>query len=580
MTTIPAELMALPQWVVWTAPSKVPYSPTTGSAASSTDPATWGAYEAACAAATSNDSYAGIGFVFTEQDPYCGVDLDDCLSPDGQPIGKAGGIVGKLASYTEVSPSGTGLKVIMRAKKPGQRCKCPFEWAPGKSGQVEVYDSARYFTITGKVFNKASTIEPRQNELDRLYKYLFPVVQTTVVSTGFSQGNAVERCRRYLEKCPDSISGQNGHDKFFRAACECMRFGLSDADTLATLRWWSESKSGGEPWSEREMGHKIDSARDKCSAAGEIGVRLRDDRWQEPAVPVHQPEPPPGESVAGVLSHVGRIQRGEYYAVPWKWDLVGKLTQALLPGAVTTLCGAPGAGKTFFVLDAAIGWVEMGIPFKLFELEENRNYYLCRALALLENKSDMTDVGWVKDHADEVNAAVIKNAAILNKLGECIYDTPAKRVSLMSIADWYESVASTCRVVVIDPITAAATGQNRFIEDGAFMERVKTIALQSETSLVLVTHPKLGNRKGPPTMDDVAGGADYTRFSQTVMVLSSRDTAEPVMCRTPFGTTRQNPNRIITLRKTRNGRGDGLDIGFNFGGDSLSFRERGLVIYD
>src|SRR5262245_12947903 len=74
----PRELCALPQWVVWkrvtkegaTKPTKIPYAARTGHPAVTTDPDTWATFDEAVAALAANETYTGIGFVFTEADPY------------------------------------------------------------------------------------------------------------------------------------------------------------------------------------------------------------------------------------------------------------------------------------------------------------------------------------------------------------------------------------------------------------------------------------------------------------------------------------------------------------------------------
>jgi primase-polymerase (primpol)-like protein len=82
---------------------------------------------------------AGVGFCFSDEDPYCGVDYDDCRDPAtgdiDQHVRKE---VERLNSYTEVSPSGTGVKVYCRGVLPHS----------GKRGSVEMYDQRRYFTVT------------------------------------------------------------------------------------------------------------------------------------------------------------------------------------------------------------------------------------------------------------------------------------------------------------------------------------------------------------------------------------------------------------------------------------------------
>jgi putative DNA primase/helicase len=140
---IPEELRARPQWVVWKAvgdkPDKVPYSARTGRRASSTDLLTWSTFQEALEA-YENGGYDGVGFVFSSADPYTGIDLDDCVDGDGEIAGWALEIVRYFDSYTELSATGTGLHVIVRGEIPNRR-----------KGEVEVYSSKRFFTVTGHV---------------------------------------------------------------------------------------------------------------------------------------------------------------------------------------------------------------------------------------------------------------------------------------------------------------------------------------------------------------------------------------------------------------------------------------------
>lgn len=137
----------LEQWVCWRSEvrgrdgkkTKVPYSPRSGLHARSDDPDTW-ATLAEAEAAAHKDDYHGTGFVFTARDPFCGVDIDSCVDPEtAQTEAWAEEIVEELDSYTEFSPSGTGLHVLVRAKLP-----------PGgnRKGRVEIYDRGRFFTVT------------------------------------------------------------------------------------------------------------------------------------------------------------------------------------------------------------------------------------------------------------------------------------------------------------------------------------------------------------------------------------------------------------------------------------------------
>jgi putative DNA primase/helicase len=137
------ELRVRPQWIVWKAvgdrPDKVPYSARTGRRASSTDLLTWGTFQEALEA-YENGGYAGLGFVFSSADPYTGIDLDDCVGGDGEIALCALEIARYFDSYTELSATGTGLHIILRGNVPNRR-----------KGDVEVYSSKRFFTVTGHV---------------------------------------------------------------------------------------------------------------------------------------------------------------------------------------------------------------------------------------------------------------------------------------------------------------------------------------------------------------------------------------------------------------------------------------------
>src|ERR1700689_3327702 len=89
--TVPNSLSERDQWVGWRSesrdggkPTKVPYD-VKGSRASSTDPKAWCSFDAALNTLQDySEHWAGIGFVFSPDDPYFGIDLDDCLDAEGK----------------------------------------------------------------------------------------------------------------------------------------------------------------------------------------------------------------------------------------------------------------------------------------------------------------------------------------------------------------------------------------------------------------------------------------------------------------------------------------------------------------
>lgn len=170
---IPAELRERSQWVCWAYVrrdgrwTKVPKNPRTGANAEANDPTTWGTFEEACTYHQLHDDLVdGIGYVIAEDDPYTGVDVDDCF--DGEAVKPdSAKILDALDSYTEESPTATGFKCIARGKKPGDRCK-------ETRRDVEIYDRGRFFTVTGRHKSGCpDTIEDRQAEIEQLYNDLF-----------------------------------------------------------------------------------------------------------------------------------------------------------------------------------------------------------------------------------------------------------------------------------------------------------------------------------------------------------------------------------------------------------------------
>lgn len=149
---IPDELVALDQWVVWTHDKRPwqPDAPTRPARAS--DPTTWGTFGKALQvfadALGSVRQFAGIGFEFADDDPFVGIDLDDCVV--GDTIAPAArDIIDRVGGYAEISPSMKGVKIWTRAKLDtagtgGKRANP----APG-IGAIEVYHRGRFFTTTG-----------------------------------------------------------------------------------------------------------------------------------------------------------------------------------------------------------------------------------------------------------------------------------------------------------------------------------------------------------------------------------------------------------------------------------------------
>ena len=118
---IPTELKVLNQWVVWRLEEtdgkwkKVPFNPSTQQCAKVNDPSTWSDFETVLKVYGSGGGYSGIGIVLTANDPYIGVDIDECIDPyTEETSSEAQKVIDICDSYTELSPSGKGIRIFFK----------------------------------------------------------------------------------------------------------------------------------------------------------------------------------------------------------------------------------------------------------------------------------------------------------------------------------------------------------------------------------------------------------------------------------------------------------------------------------
>lgn len=123
---------------------KFPCDFRTGRVVSAHDPACWTDAQTAIACAAHWGQSYGVGFVFTEADPFWFLDLDNCLLPDGSdwsPLAKA--LCGAFAgAAVEVSQSGRGLHIFGTGRPPLHGCK-------NEALGMEFYHSGRFVALTG-----------------------------------------------------------------------------------------------------------------------------------------------------------------------------------------------------------------------------------------------------------------------------------------------------------------------------------------------------------------------------------------------------------------------------------------------
>lgn len=153
-TLVPAKLRQEKRWAPWRAEwdhirqkfDKIPKrADNVMRGISSASPGEWFTYEQALRAHNNSGGYtAGIGYVMTGQRDLVGIDLDNCIDAAGELAPWAREIVDRVDSYTEVSPSGRGLRIFVEGSSES-------DWTNHQVG-VEVYAgrTPRFLTVTGR----------------------------------------------------------------------------------------------------------------------------------------------------------------------------------------------------------------------------------------------------------------------------------------------------------------------------------------------------------------------------------------------------------------------------------------------
>lgn len=220
--SIPEVLIRVPQWVGWTYRfagkrwTKIPIDPATGGNASVTNPATWATFGRALAR-SDHPGMAGVGFVLTDTDPFVAIDLDHCRDPTTRVLTSfAARIVAEVDSYTEVSPSGTGLRIFVVGTMPQAGRRRADD--DTKSG-IEIYASARYLTATGHhLAGTPTTIEDRFQELLDLDHRFFaapdPAAPQRRSPSGWSGESSSPTTPSTVPKVSDAVVLQHARDRY------------------------------------------------------------------------------------------------------------------------------------------------------------------------------------------------------------------------------------------------------------------------------------------------------------------------------------------------------------------------------
>jgi len=267
LATIPKELQKYPNWVNWRLENrdgklkKIPLDPKTRSDARGKTE-NWGTSfpKAVNYWKTHKEQVKGIGFVFTNS-PFSGIDLDNCRDLQTGAIASwAAEIVAEVDSYTEITPSGGGLHIVLQGDlPPGRRRK----------GDIEMYQKGHYFTVTGRhLEGTPMTIKPRGKELRRLHSRIFgPVVTAPAIHSvpfkgqrfDLSDSDLIEKAKQakngdiFSRLWSGDWSGHYSHSDADYHLCAILAFWTRN-DPIWIDRLFRQSGLMRKKWDERRGG--------------------------------------------------------------------------------------------------------------------------------------------------------------------------------------------------------------------------------------------------------------------------------------------------------------------------------------
>ena len=357
---IPELLRSQARWAPWRAQwnekrgkwDKIPCHPN-GYGLSTAKPERWLSFEAADAARRAKpEQFAGLGFVMTGVQNLVGIDLDRCVTADGDVAPWAQEVIDSLASYTEVSPSGNGLRAYVTGATPE-------DWTNHETG-IEVYagHEPRFLTVTGQVVGDGEVTAAAPGVLDALSKrFARAKVAATVISLNLPDlvdelalPDVAGLDMPYAAK-DFLLEGKHRGDRsreLFATSVALYQAGLGDAEVLSVL-------AASPHAMEVALDHRRQDAdralmylwvehAQKAKGRGTSRVATLED-FEDVSTPA-SPSAQAAQSVSAVRFAFTQAEAFTARA-PVEWLIKGILPKAEL-GAIF---GPSGAGKSFFALD-------------------------------------------------------------------------------------------------------------------------------------------------------------------------------------------------------------------------------------
>ncbi|WP_417521002.1 AAA family ATPase [Marinobacter sp.] len=514
LEAVPEELQGYRQWVVWKAVekikrdgtvkiTKVPYNPKTGNPASTKRRGDWGTFDEACEAQIM-DGYAGIGFVFTADDPFVGVDLDNCFDKSGNLRDDARRAVDELQSFTEKSPSGNGLHIICEGELPGAgHCD-------NKTGR-EMYQKGRYFTITADVVEGLGTVKAGGAALKTLYTDWFgqpasndashtvgdldwdseaPLVSLDDMQIGESW-KALVSDGEGLDKFTDSTGGPDRSTALLAVCEEMVSAGMNVESILTVLTDKANflasaalDRRGGNRESAMQWLWKYTLAKVLADWRGLVNLF-------DGLPPLERKERLPARRGFRFISGAELIVN----IAPVQW-LVERYIEV---NAMVILFGEPGVGKSFVALDMAC-CIATGEAWQGFPVKQGMVFYIAgEGHAGIGRRLG----AWCKYRGVKLENIMISNTAVA--LTE-IENVEAMVRMIRKLTSEHGAPA----LIVVDTLARNFGGldENSNKDMGLFVQHMDRLKHELQTTVLIVHHTGQGNKDRARGASALKGAVD------------------------------------------------------------------------
>ena len=514
---IPDDLKAADHWCVWRyeerggKPSKVPYNARTDRRASTTNPADWCEYPTADMKYILSD-YSGVGFLLGEG--WAGVDLDNCRDEHGRLSLLARKIVEILNSYTEVSPSGRGIKIFVKGALPQGA------WSKNTDLKIEMYGRG-YFTVTGNhLAGTPDTVEERTGVLAEFQNRFKPECSThSLDDVKLEYGTSILTDNEVLAKARAAANSEKFKALFDEGDLSGHSNDHSSADLalLTMLAFWCRrdveqmERLFGESALAREKWHGREDYRQRTIKKAAAGCAEVYGSTGDPSVDFSQVNVDP----QGVGSHNTLIIPKMYDAADLLKMTLPKTTwvvRGLMPAGLIVLGGKPKVGKSWFALQLGLA-IARGETFLGFSTGGGQVLYLA-----------------LEDSAQRVQSRlkrVLNGEPCPMGLTICLEWGRFDPETGLAALDKYLAEHPDCKLVIVDvltkvrPLGKANKELNAYERDYQIASALKKVADKHGVCALGITHLRKsdGRGSGGDVFERVTGSTGFPAAADVLMVL-------------------------------------------------------------